>query len=147
MWHDNVDLLAYHDLDGPSGLKLALQEVDGRFFLYVAGFLALGLEHPGGDQPRAPRAAPLARWATQHHDHPGAGGGRHDDHGAGAAAARPDDRRCGPKSQDGFLIWDVREPEPAPVAWPVGQRRNRHFRSTTDRKSTRLNSSHLGISY
>jgi hypothetical protein len=38
MWHHNVDLLAYHDLDGRSGFKLALQEVDGRFFLYVAGF-------------------------------------------------------------------------------------------------------------
>jgi len=23
MWHNNVDLLAYHDLDGRSGLKLA----------------------------------------------------------------------------------------------------------------------------
>jgi hypothetical protein len=38
MWHHNVDLLAYHDLDGRSGFKLALQEVAGRFFLYVAGF-------------------------------------------------------------------------------------------------------------
>ena len=38
MWHDNVDLLAYHDLDGRSGFKLAMQEVEGRFFLYVAGF-------------------------------------------------------------------------------------------------------------
>ena len=38
MWHENVDLLAYHDLDGRSGLKLALQEVDGHFFLHVAGF-------------------------------------------------------------------------------------------------------------
>jgi hypothetical protein len=37
MWHENVDLLAYHDLDGRSGFKLALQEVAGRFFLYVAG--------------------------------------------------------------------------------------------------------------
>jgi hypothetical protein len=27
MWHLNVDLLAYHDLDGRSGFKLALQEV------------------------------------------------------------------------------------------------------------------------
>jgi hypothetical protein len=26
------------DLDGRSGFKLALQEVGGRFFLYVAGF-------------------------------------------------------------------------------------------------------------
>jgi hypothetical protein len=31
MWQHNVDLLAYHDLDGQSGFKLALQEVDGRF--------------------------------------------------------------------------------------------------------------------
>ena len=36
MWRHNVDLLAYHDLDGRSGLKLALQEAGGRFFLYVA---------------------------------------------------------------------------------------------------------------
>ena len=33
MRRENVDLLAYHDLDGRSGFKLALQEVDGRFFL------------------------------------------------------------------------------------------------------------------
>ena len=38
MWHENVDLLGYHDLDGRSGFKLALQEVAGRFFVYVAGF-------------------------------------------------------------------------------------------------------------
>ena len=31
MWHENHDLLAYHDLDGRSGLKLALQEVEGHF--------------------------------------------------------------------------------------------------------------------
>jgi hypothetical protein len=30
MWHHNVDLLAYHDLDGRSGFKLAIQELDGR---------------------------------------------------------------------------------------------------------------------
>jgi hypothetical protein len=33
MWHDNVELLAYHDLDGRSGFELALQEGEGRFFL------------------------------------------------------------------------------------------------------------------
>jgi hypothetical protein len=33
MWHDNVELLAYHDLGGRSGFKLALLEVEGRFFL------------------------------------------------------------------------------------------------------------------
>jgi len=42
MWHHNVELLAYHDLDGRSRFKLALQEVAMRFFLYVAG-LAFGV--------------------------------------------------------------------------------------------------------
>ena len=54
MWRRDVDLLAYHDLDGRSGFKLALQEAGGRFFLYVAGFWHSGwsilevtdLEHP-----------------------------------------------------------------------------------------------------
>ena len=31
MWHDSVDRLTYHDLNGRSGSKLALQEVAGRF--------------------------------------------------------------------------------------------------------------------
>jgi len=42
MWQHHVDLLAYHDLGGRSGFKLALQEAGGRFVLYVAGFW-----HPG----------------------------------------------------------------------------------------------------
>ena len=42
MWRHKVDLLAYHDLGGRSGLKLALQEAAGRFFLYVAGFWHAG---------------------------------------------------------------------------------------------------------
>ena len=38
MWHESAGLVAYHDLDGRPGFKLALQEVAGRFFLYAAGF-------------------------------------------------------------------------------------------------------------
>jgi hypothetical protein len=38
MWHHNVESLAYHDLDGRAGFNLAVQEVAGRFFLYVARF-------------------------------------------------------------------------------------------------------------
>lgn len=38
MWHESVGLVAYHDLDGRPGFKLALQEVADRFFLYAAGF-------------------------------------------------------------------------------------------------------------
>jgi len=53
MWHHNVDLLAYHDLDGRSGFKLALQEAGGRFFLHVAGFWHSGWSILAGANPRA----------------------------------------------------------------------------------------------
>src|SRR5215469_8715086 len=59
MWRHNVDLLAYHDLDGRSGLKLALQEVDGRFFLYVAGFWHSGWSILEVTDPEHPQ---LLRW-------------------------------------------------------------------------------------
>jgi hypothetical protein len=111
MWARNVDLLAYHDLDGRSGFKLALQEVDGRFFLYVAGFWHSGWSILEVTDPGHPR---LLRWldgppgtmtiqvqvadgvmvTALEHPPPGLT--------TGDPAARP---------QDGFLIWDVREPD------------------------------------
>jgi hypothetical protein len=57
MWHHNVDLLAYHDLDGRSGFKLALQEVGGRFFLYVAGFWHAGWSILDVTDPSTPSCA------------------------------------------------------------------------------------------
>ena len=33
---EKVDFVGYDDLEGRSGFKLAMQEVDGSFFLYVA---------------------------------------------------------------------------------------------------------------
>jgi hypothetical protein len=56
MWHDDVDLLAYHDRAGRSGLKLALQEVDGRFFLHVS---ALPVYPPLGSTIAVHSAVPL----------------------------------------------------------------------------------------
>jgi hypothetical protein len=58
MWHHNVDLLAYHDLDGRSGFKLALQEAGGRFFLYVAGFWHSGCSARLGGAGPAGRSLP-----------------------------------------------------------------------------------------
>src|SRR5215467_4315554 len=80
MWRHNVDLLAYHDLEGRSGLKLALQEAGGRFFLYVAGFWHSGWSILEVTDPAHPQ---LLRWLPGPHAAP----------------------------QDGFLIWDVREPD------------------------------------
>jgi hypothetical protein len=111
MWHHNVDLLAYHDLDGRSGFKLALQEAGGRFFLYVAGFWHSGWSILEVTDPEHPQ---LLRWldgppntmtiqvqvadgmmiTALEHPPPGLTTG---------------DPNAKPK--DGFLIWDVHEPD------------------------------------
>lgn len=111
MWHQNVDLIAYHDLGGRSGFKLALQETGGRFFLYVAGFWHSGWSILDVTDPERPE---LVRWLdgppntmtiqVQVADgtmitaleHPPAG------LATGDPAAQP---------QDGFLIWDVHQPD------------------------------------
>src|SRR5215472_7285935 len=111
MWHEKVDLLAYHDLDGRSGLKLALQEVDGHFFLYVAGFWHSGwsilevtdAEHPEllGFLDGPPNTMTLQVQVAEgtmitalEHPPPGLT--------IGDPAAKP---------KDGFLIWNVEEPD------------------------------------
>ncbi len=38
----NVEVLAYHDLGGKPGFQMAMQEVAGTYYLYVAHF-----KHPG----------------------------------------------------------------------------------------------------
>ena len=111
MWRRNVDLLAYHDLDGRSCFKLALQEVAGRFFLYVAGFWHSGWSILDVTDPEHPEllrflAGPPNTMTIQvqvadgtmitalEHPPPGLT--------IGDAAAAP---------EDGFLVWDVREPD------------------------------------
>lgn len=115
MWHENVELLAYHDLDGRSGFKLALQEVDGRFFLYVAGFWHSGWSILDVTDPEHPELVrfldgPLKTWTLQVQvadgtmitalEHPPRGVT------IGDPNANPN-----AEPQDGFLIWDVRAPD------------------------------------
>ena len=38
----NVEVLAYHDLDGRPGFQMAMQEVEGRYYLYCSHFKASG---------------------------------------------------------------------------------------------------------
>ena len=110
MWHHNVELLAYHDLDGRSGFKLALQEVGGRFFLYVAGFWHSGWsildvtdpEHPellrfieGPPNTMTLQVQVADRMMITGLEHPFPSLPL-------SACAQP---------QDGFLIWDVNEPD------------------------------------
>jgi hypothetical protein len=73
MWHDNVELIADHDLQGRSGFKLASQEVEGRFFLYVAGFLHSGWSILGRVRTGTARVPSLRRGPSQHDDPPDSG--------------------------------------------------------------------------
>jgi hypothetical protein len=108
---ENVELLSYHDLDGHAGFKLAMQETDGRFFLYVAS-----LWHPAWaildvTEPEHPR---LVRWVDgpantstvqiQVADNRMITGLEH------IAPAWQAYRLTGEPS-DGFIIWDVSDPE------------------------------------
>src|SRR6516164_6169709 len=111
MWRRNVDLLAYHDLDRRSGLKLALQEAGGRFFLYVAGFWHSGWSILEVTDPEHPQ---LRRWL------PGPPGTmtiqvQVADGIMITALEHPPPGLTlpGPHAQpkDGFLIWDVHEPD------------------------------------
>ena len=38
----NIDVLGYHDLNDRPGFQMALQEVNGKYYLYCASF-----RHPG----------------------------------------------------------------------------------------------------
>ena len=38
----NIEVIAHHDLHGKPGFQMAMQEVDGRYYLYLAHF-----RHPG----------------------------------------------------------------------------------------------------
>jgi hypothetical protein len=122
MWHHNVELLAYHDLDGRSGFKLALQEVAGHFFLYVAGFWHSGWsilevtdpEHPellrfveGPPNTMTLQVQVADRMMITGLERPFPGLPL-------SGSAQP---------QDGFLIWDVQEPdEPQPLGrWVSGE--------------------------
>lgn len=111
MWQDNVELLAYHDLDGRSGFKLALQEVGGRFFLYVAalwhsGWSILDVTDPGRPEQLRWLDGPANTWTIQVQvadatmvtalEHVPSGWS------AGGGDLPP---------EDGFLVWDVAEPD------------------------------------
>ena len=78
----NIEVLGYHDLEGRPGFQMAMQVVDGRYYLYLAHFKHCGwtimdvtdprrLERlkfvPGPDKPgqrqtlRSQQVRPLAR--------------------------------------------------------------------------------------
>jgi hypothetical protein len=106
----NVGEVGYADLEGRSGFKLAMQEVNGRFYLYTGALWEPGLSIVEVTDPSRPRfvrwiPGPPNTWTLQVQ----VAGGRmitnleHVPKGWGSAAeAEP---------QDGFVIWDVSDPE------------------------------------
>ncbi len=107
----NVELVGYHDLDGRPGFKLAMQEVDGRFYLYVASFWTPGLSILDVTDPAAPRPV---RWVdgppntftiqVQVADGKMITALEHRAPGWGETTADP-------PPEDGFHVWDVSDPE------------------------------------
>jgi hypothetical protein len=105
----NVEQVGYDDLDGHSGFKLAMQEVDGRFYLYVAAIWEPGLNIVDVTDPARPR---YVRWM----DGPP---------GTWTLQVQVADKRMvtnmepiprgwgtpGSEFQEGITIWDVADPE------------------------------------
>ncbi|MBV9119308.1 MAG: hypothetical protein JOZ39_01265 [Chloroflexi bacterium] len=106
----NVSLVGYHDLGDRPGFKLALQEVAGRWYLYVAHLWCSGWSILDVTNPRAPELlrfieGPPNSWTLQLQVADGklitgleriAPGWGHDPEG--------------PQNAEGFYIWDVGEP-------------------------------------
>ena len=106
---ENVEPIGYHDLDGKPAFKLALQEVNGRWFLYAAhlwhrGWSVLDVTDPAAPELAAYVAGPDNTWTIQiqvaegkmitalERIAPGWGGVE------------------GKPSSEGFLIWEVSDP-------------------------------------
>jgi hypothetical protein len=103
-------LIADHDLHGGSGFKLALQEVEGRFFVYVAGFLHSGWSILDVSEPERPEflrfvegPANTMTLQIQVADRMMITGLEHAFRGPSLSDSAP--------LPDGFLIWNVKEPD------------------------------------
>ena len=112
IFSDNVDLLGYHDLGGKPAFKLAMQEVNGRWYLYLAHLWHRGWSILDVTDPTAPEyvsfvPGPDNTWTIQiqvaegkmitalERIAPNWGG----------AEGKP--------FSEGFLIWDVTDPRKA----------------------------------
>src|SRR5258708_2272375 len=58
-YSQNIELVGYHDLDRRPGFKLAMQEVQNRFYLYVGALWQSGWSILDVTDPESPR---LVRW-------------------------------------------------------------------------------------
>lgn len=117
-----IERVGYHDLQGRAAFKLAMKEVEGRFYLYAAcfwepGFMILDVTDP--ERPELVRVVPGPpnTWTLQIQ----AAGDRlitnleHVPAGWGGGEGVP---------QDGFVVWDLNDPtDPQRLGqWTSGNR-------------------------
>ena len=76
----NVSEVGYEDLEGRSGFKLAIQEVNERFYLYTGALWEPGLSIVDVTEPSRPRFVRSNRRTAEYVDAAGASGRRQDDH-------------------------------------------------------------------
>jgi hypothetical protein len=106
----NLTEVGYHDLEGRPGFKLAMQEVDGSFFLYVAALWEPGMSILDVTDPEHPRLVrwipgPPATWTIQVQ----VADGRMVTSLEHIPAGWSDGDRSTP--QNGFIVWDVSTPD------------------------------------
>jgi len=121
IYAENMELIGYHDLDGRPGLKLAMQEVDDRFYLYVAPIWHQGWAILDVTDPRNPTLerwidGPPNTWTEQVQVADGL-------MVTGLEHIHPLFRTGGKEEpEEGILIWDVSDPvDPKQLAhWRTG---------------------------
>lgn len=106
---ENVEALGYHDLDGKPAFKLALQEVNGSWFLYAAhlwhrGWSVLDVTDPTTPEVTAYVPGPENTWTIQIQVAAGKmiTGLERIAPGWGGMEGKP--------FSEGFLTWDISEP-------------------------------------
>lgn len=132
----NVDLLGYCDLGvGNAGYQMAMQEVDGRFYLYCAHWAKQGISCFEVTEPTAPR---FIRFVPEPSGKAGISSVKlqvADGIGTLNMQTRKFDMFFGPQPEgtefdEGLVIWDLSDPEsPRPIGrWssgsPFGTHRN-----------------------
>jgi hypothetical protein len=66
----NMELIAYHDLDEKPGFKMAIQEIGGRWYMYIAhfwhrGWTILDITHPSTPELVKFIPGPVNTWTVQ----------------------------------------------------------------------------------
>jgi hypothetical protein len=108
-WCDNLEVVGYHDLSGRPGFKMAVQEVDGRWLLYLGHLWHRGWSILDVTEPSTPRLVhsvdgPDNTWTIQIQvaERRMVTALERIDSGWGGDSAAPHD--------EGFLVWSVDDP-------------------------------------